>query len=615
MDKASPSEAKEILEDLKQKGPDVISQWRGRGQTGVKTPDEFYADMQKPVASQAHEFFKGMREEQEKLAKQEIKESECKFEIAPGSKIILIDPKTNKWKWATVNNAKEFLAWEDKSKGAVKLIENLRQAKVNDFLNKKKKTKEDFFSGSGDGVDSASFGPPSPQQTSGYEIKHEYTPLLGTPFFKQMYLYDRLLMHSKTFWYKNYSGPAKLIINIIRNFVIGEGFSISCDDDKAVKAWEAYEKRGQIQEKVRVWCDEATFDGNLMIEKKFRPDGIVHESIDTSTIWEIVTDPENISDVKYYHQQYPTQWQLFGTKDAPITKYIIRQIPPDLVHHIKFNVTSWEKFGRSELLAALLYLKYFDDYIGFKLQRTKSEAAYFWDVLVKGDQGAINEYIQSTISLVDITPGSENVHNEAIERKAVMPSLSHTGSDDVAKWILSYIFMSVGIPTSYAGTLESTGSSRASALVSTEPVTKAMEEKRNKIEDLLHRIWEDVMVDAGLDPETDVEFNFPELIVEDRSKKIQDLVTAHNNLVISHQTMSEIMAKELNISTYDYDDEQKEISDENINNPLLLKIIDAEDGIQSDGEGQDLTGDGKGAENQGRTFDRDKARDDNTTPL
>src|SRR5208337_2188589 len=127
--------------------------------------------------------------------------------------------------------------------------------------------------------------------------------LLGTPFFKQMYLYDRLLMHSKTFWYKNYSGPAKLIINIIRNFVIGEGFSVSISDKKAEAAWEAYEKRSNIHEKVGVWCDEAVFDGNLMIEKKFRPDGIVHESIDVSTIWEIVTDPENISDVKYYHQQ------------------------------------------------------------------------------------------------------------------------------------------------------------------------------------------------------------------------------------------------------------------------------------------------------------------------
>lgn len=606
------TESKEILEDLVKKGPQAVSQW-AKGKDDIVSPDKFFESLQKPVESRAHEFFKGMREDADKIAKGEIKAEDSKFQIAEGSKILLVDPKTSKWKWATVNNSKEFLEWEKKGEAAPKLLEGLREGRMrNYFKNLKAKTKEDFFGG-GDGVDSASFDPPSPQQTSGYEVKHEYTPLLGTPFFKQMYLYDRLLMHSKAFWYKNYSGPAKLAMNIFRNFVIGEGFSVSIDDDKCREAWEAYEKRSNIHDKLPVWHDEAFFDGNLMIEKKFTPAGVIHESVDVSTIWEIVTDPENISDIKYYHQQYPTQWQLFATKTAPITKYIIRQIPPDLIRHIKYNCTSWEKFGRSEMLAALLYLKYFDDYIGFKLQRTKSEAAYFWDVLVKGDSNAVNAYIQQTLSLVDITPGSENVHNEAIERKAVMPSLSHVGSDDVAKWILSYIAMSFGIPASYYGTLESTGGSRASALVSTEPVTKAMEERRLKFENLLHGIFEDVMIDAGLDPDADREFNFPELIVEDRSKKIQDLIMAHDKLVISHQTMSEIMAKELNVTTYDYDDEQKQIEDENLKNPLLLQIVKADSGVQDGGPGgddQDLTGDGKGAENQGRTLDRDAIRDE-----
>lgn len=591
-----PNKYDQLLEDVKKKGPAAISQWRNSHAANVDilTPDEFFKKLNGAVQSPAAKFF------------QDVKEG--KATVDPRSTIVEYCLKTNEWRFRKVKNTPDLVKLMEQSKSAEKEMGRLREARMQQFLRKKKliearkRNKEDSFDPlfDLDGSDATVTNTTS----DGYEIKHEYTPLLGTPFFKQMYLYDMLLMHSKTFWYKNYSGPAKLCMQIYRNFVIGEGFSITCDDDKAVKAWEAYEERSQIHEKIGTWHDEAFFAGELMLEKKFTPAGMVHESIDVSTIWEIVTDPENISDIKYYHQQYPTQYQIYGTKDTPISKYVIRQIPPELVHHIKFNVTSWEKRGRSDLLAALLYLKYFDDYIGFKLQRTKAEAAYFWDVVIKGDASDVANYISTTQSIVDVAPGSENVHNEAVDRKTIMPSLSHVGSDDVAKWILSYIFMSQGIPTSYAGTLESVGSSRANALVSTEPVTKLMEERRKKFEWMLHRIWKDVMIDAGLDPETEVEFNFPELTVEDRSKKLADVYLAFTEQTISHETASNIVAQELNITTYDYEKEQEKIKEELAANPSLLN---PEMGLTQDGKPDDTTG--------SHAFDRDSARDDNTQPL
>ena len=600
--------ANQVYESLKEEAEKIIPKdvWRNAGgpQIDLMTPEEFYKSLNKPVDSRAHKFF------------EQIKEGDQSVAVHPSSKIVVVDPETNKWKWEKVNSASHLKSLMEQSKDADDKLRRMREARVYAFMQKrknanKKKNREDFFGGSSDETI-----PTNPNNLTGYEIKHEFTPLLGTPFFKQMYLYDYLLMHSKVFWYKNYSGPAKLIINIFRNFVIGEGFSVTCDDDKAMEAWERYEERSQIHEKLPVWFDELCYAGELMLEKKPRPDGIVHASIDPSTIWEIVTDPENIEDIKYYHQQYPTQYQLFSAPGAPITEYVLRQLPPELVHHVKLNVTSQEKRGRSDLLAALLYLKYFDDYIGFKLQRTKAEAAYFWDVVVKGDLNAVNAYINQTQSTVDVPPGSENVHNEAIERKPIMPSLSHSGTDEVAKWILSYIFMSVGIPTSYAGTLESTGASRASALVSTEPVTKMMEERRHKIEWLLHNIWQDVMIDEGLDPDTDVEFNFPELIVEDRSKKIEDVINCHRQKVVSHQTMCEILAKEMNITTYNYDDEQKKIQEELLADPDLLDpevAFDAKVQAAAGGNEQDLTDKGDDSEIKAdRSLDRNKVRDQNT---
>ena len=593
MSKVKPTDKdyKALFEDMSKQGPKAVAKWKENYSDGIMTPEEFFKELDKPVESKAWRFFK------------DVEEGKSNIEVDESSRFILYELNTGKWKWTKVKNKEELKTLMEQSAKAPEVMARLREAKTLEYLRKRSSFKEDQSGGYG--WDSDSVLPPQSNQ-SGYEIKHEYTPLMGTPFFKQLYLYDMLLMHSKTFWYKNYSGPAKLILSLYRSFVIGKGFGATIKDPKAEKAWKAYEERSGIHEKLPVWHDELMFAGELMLEKKMRREGLTHESIDPSTVWDIITDPENISDVKYYHQQYPTQYQLFSAPGAPITKYIIRHIPPELVHHIKINVTSWEKRGRSDLLAALLYLKYFDDYVGFKLQRTKGETAYFWDVTIKGDASDVSSYITTTQSIVDVNPGSENVHNEAVTRQPMAPSMSHTGSDEVAKWILAYIGMSALIPSSYFGTFETAGSSRASALVSTEPIIKVMEERRAKLEDLLHRIWEDVMIDAGLDPKSDVEFNFPELVVEDRSKKLEDLKFALDEKIITHKRFSEIAAKELNISTYDYEEEQEMIGKEQVTNPNLL---DMDTGLDlTDGETGDET---KG----GHAFDRDSAKKDNTTEL
>lgn len=573
-------ELEEMLDKVKSQGMKAVGLWR-QSHTDILTPEEFYDKLFKPVNSKAAEFFTSLTQEGNKT------------EIDPSSRLVVYDLKTNHWKWQKIANKEELLKAVKASEGAAGKIQNLREQKTTEYLAKQRKAKE--FS------DGSATVPSNNNNISGYEIKHEYTPLLGTPFFKQMYLYDYLLMHSKTFWYKNYSGPAKLIISIFHSFILGDGFSETIDDEKAKKAWIAYKERTHLDEKVGVWLEELLMSGEIMLEKKLRPDGICHVSIDPSTVWEIVTDPENIEDIKYYHQQYPTQYQMYGDKNTPMSKYILRQIPPELVHHKKINVTTWEKRGRSELLAALLYLKYFDDYIGFKLQRTKAEAAYFWDVMIKGDAADVANYISTTQSMVDVAPGSENVHNEAVSRTPIQPSLSHVGSDDVAKWIISYIGMSVGLPASYFGTFEQQGASRASALVATEPVTKLMERRRSLIEGLLGDIFKDVMIAEGCDPKTKVEFNFPELIVEDRSKKLQDMVLAYEKGIISHKTMSDVVAKELNITSYDYDEEMAEIEKFELDSANLT---------DPEPDDSDLTKKKTDDDTKGGTgFDREKARD------
>lgn len=522
-------------------------------------PTSFFDKISKPVESRLYNWIKEVESSQEEM-----------LDLNGSSKIVEVDVVTGKWRWRDIKSTKELREVLKTSEKSYSAFMKLRENNLKRYLSKR--AKEDDYGGYGFADDSYASG----GSLGSFPNRSEFTPLIGTPFFKQLYLQDYWEMHSKCFWYSNYSGIAKFIVDVTRNFVMGRGFSVSFKDQKAQDAWNRYEERSNIQEESRNWCDELTKFGENMLMKTFTPNGILHKSFDPSTIWEIVTDPENISDVKYYHQQYSTQYQLFSATGAPITKYIIKQLPPELVHHTKINVTSYEKRGRSDLLSPLLYFKYYEDYTQAKLIRAKNEAAFIWDVSIDGSDEDVQAYISSTQSIVDVPPGSENVHNKAITRTALSPTFGKAGADQIAQDILSYVAMSVTIPVTYFGTSATAGGTKAGALVSTEPVAKKMAERQLKMEHLIRRVVKDVLYDAGLDSNQEFEVNFPELMEEDRTAKIQDLVVAKQEGVISHRRMSEMISKEMRITKYDYESEQSDIEGE-ARNPNMFDIPDDQD--------------------------------------
>lgn len=561
----------------KQKVVDLIRESK-EAQVKLLDPETFYKQMNTPNHSRVHEFL------------QKVEEGKSDLKISENHLSYVMEYSTteeNRQRFRKFNSIEQLKDIVSTAKGSTQKFISLKEQALFKAVNKFK-GKEDFF----DSTDSTA------SATSSFPVRVEYSPILGSPFFKQLYLYDYLLMHSKAFWYRNYSGIAKAIVDMTRNFVIGKGFSVSIEDDKANDAWKRYEDRSKIHDKIRLWCDEATTFGELMIKKVMGPQGLDHITVDPSTIWEIVTDPQNITDVKYYHQQYNTQYQIYTDGVVPSSEYVVQQIPPQLMRHYKLNVSSYEKRGRSDLLAPMLYMKYFEDYMTSDLIRKKNESAFIWDVEIDGSDEDVAAYINQTSSIVDVPPGSENVHNKAIKRTPLSPQFSARSPEDTAKTIVAYIAMSTSLPAEYlafAGSM-----SKASALVKTEPATKKMEERRLYLENILRDIFKDVMISEGLDPMTRVEFNFPEIIEEDRTSKITDVYTARDMGSFTHRRASEIVAKELNVTNYDFDKEMEKIEEEKKANDMFL-------------DPGPLTQDKNIDDTKGnRNFDRSAARDQNT---
>lgn len=568
---------KDRAEALKKPGMKSLVRRSHEHQVQILNPTDFFAKINRPIESKLASFM-----EQVKTTSEEM------LDTVGRSKIVEVDPISGKWRWREITSTaqlKEAIEQSEKSYGKfMKLQESSMLRRLG----------EDW---SGMGFDGSSQG------MSSFPARPEFTPLISSPFYKQLYLYDYWEMHSKCFWFKNYSAIGKMVVDMTRNFVLSKGFTVTFDNVKAEEAWKKYEDYSGIQEAARNWCDELTTFGEIMIKKSFSPMGIMHKAIDPSTVWEIVTDPENIGDIRYYHQQYNTQYQIFGDAKTPLSKYVINQIPPGLIFHEKVNVTSFEKRGRSDLLSVLLYFKYYEDYMQSRLIRAKNESAFIWDVTIKGSDEDVQAYISGTESMADVPPGSENVHNEAIERKPLSPNLGAQSQDMIAQDILSYVAMGTMIPVNYMGTFGTGGSTKAGAVVATEPVAKKMLERQLKLENVIRKIVKEVLRSNNINPEgIHFEVTFPDILEGDRSAKIQDTIVAHQQKIISHKTMSGIIAKELRYNSYDYAKEQDQIAEEDKKNSASLGFPDV----------PGLTPEDQDAESRSSAIDKHDVRQDNT---
>ncbi len=392
----------------------------------------------------------------------------------------------------------------------------------------------------------------------------EYAPTYGGPFNKQLYLADYLRMHALAFEAKNHNPVAKRIIDLLSQYSFGRRFKVRIQDKRKKKVWDDFEKENNIIHRCsEFWIREYLTYGELMLNKSN------WQSIDPSTVWDIITDPDDITNVYYYYQSYPTAFQTFtgyrvrgepGSEKQPGMKYIVRQIPASQVIHIKGNVVSQEKRGRSILFPILGWLKRIKDLYSAEVQRAQLGATFLWDDTVSGSDADVQAYAAKFASMP--LQMSVYIHNEAVKRQA-MPALdtgNGRGSAGVGEEILAFIATAIGIPKDFFNIMATGGGNRATALVGAEPFEKVVEDLQAKFENLLLSIAEDVIEDAGMEYETgDIEFIFPSVTKDTTTETLKNVATMEEMQYIAHETAAQMAAAEMNITGYDYDDEQEKI--------------------------------------------------------
>lgn len=412
--------------------------------------------------------------------------------------------------------------------------------------------------------------------TSGNLIGNDYTPLLGGPFHKQLYLHDMLRMFALAFHASNHDPIARALLNITVDFTLGRGYRVDSKNKKALAVWRAFERVNKLPELMRFIAHGLARDGEVLpwwlpqgqqfVEWQLKADQLPPDVaiprvklIDPSTCWEVITYPEDIDRVIAYQLVYPTQYNLYTAKDGTdgenvrTMKFIMQQVPASQVMHFRVNRAPNEKRGRSDLYPIFGYLKRLRDAVEYSVVAMSKAAAWAIDTTIDGSVTDVQNYVADQKTQRSIAPaGSEFVHSPKIKREYLSnQATSQGGSVSAFEWCLNMICAAMGIPVSYLGTHLSGGQTKASALVGTEPVTKKFEARQLVYEDILRSMWTRLMDHFGIQ-DAECEISFPELISQDRSAKIKDLITAQEVDAIDHEYMCTQIAQELGYTSYDY---------------------------------------------------------------
>src|SRR5258707_1731044 len=331
-------------------------------------------------------------------------------------------------------------------------------------------------------------------------LNTEFVPLMNGPFYKQLYIYDYLYMHARAFQLVNHNALAAAAVKQLTRFTLGRGVSFHIKNEEARDVWDEFWERNNMRVRLRQMARDLTWQGELMLRYYEKQRGYMTMRVaDPSTCWEIVTDPEDIDHVYYYHLHWPAPYQIYGTGKIPVTRYIVQQVPPTNMQHLKINASSMEKRGRSDLLPGMAWLKRFDDYYNGETLKKVLEANLVWTVKIKGDQSYVDAF-QTNSQLTQLPPpGGIWIENEAVDLQATSAQMSTSrGAIGIGGEIASIVATSLNLPAEYFNIGGgSGGSARATALVRTDPAVKTIEDRQQQLRETIEEMY-DRVVSAAL---------------------------------------------------------------------------------------------------------------------
>jgi len=294
----------------------------------------------------------------------------------------------------------------------------------------------------------------------------------------------------------------------------------------------------------RKLSDKLLIDGEVFFALFLGPDGEVKiRTIDPLEITEIITDPDDKEDVRFYKREWTdtnggghtdfyrstTNIKNIATQDSG---RISRQKTEDaLIYHLTYNTITQR--GNPLLLPALIWIKYYTKFMASRIAVMLALAKFAWKTKVAGGQTSVDA-IKAKTHGQSTAAGSVLLENLGSDTTPIKADTGAGQAYQDGRQIKLMIAAAVGIPEQYFGDI-SIGN-LATAKTVELPMMKMFQSYQKVWEDTYKDINEIVFTHNNIPEDKQyVDMDFPKIAPE-------DILAAAQAMVSILQAMPELAA-------------------------------------------------------------------------
>ena len=283
---------------------------------------------------------------------------------------------------------------------------------------------------------------------------------------------------------------------------------------------EALSARGQRKSSDKLLVDGEIFFA-IFLGAKDEPAKI--RLINPLEITEIISDPDDIDDVRYYHRSWAdrqgkTHDDIYrdttNIKDEPAMNSAgktVKRTEDALIYHLGYNTTGQR--GNPLLLPALDWMKWYRRFLASRVAIMLALARFAWHTKVSGGQTAVDA-IKAYTHEQEVKAGSHLLENLGSDTQPIKTDSGARNAYDDGRMLKLQVCAAVGIPEQYFGDI-SIGN-LATAKTVELPMLKMFQSYQKVWEDTYRDINEVILENSNIPPDNwYVDMDFPPIAPED----------------------------------------------------------------------------------------------------
>lgn len=348
-------------------------------------------------------------------------------------------------------------------------------------------------------------------------------------------------------------------IRLMTDYSFGPGLSWNTEDEGAKEAlslfWDSpqnYTVLSPIGQ--RKSSDKLLVDGELFLALFLGSGGqVTIRRIDPLEITEIICNPDDLDDVRYYKRDWSTAQGIPKTayycsisnkKNIAAPDYIGKSITATedaLVYHVPINDLCGQR-GNSYLLPALQWIELYRKFLASRVAIMLALARFAWKVKVQGGSQAVAS-AKATYNEKEVPAGSMAIENMGADLQPIRTDSGASQAYQDGRMLKLQVSAAVGWPEQYFGDI-SIGN-LATAKTVELPVMKMCQSYQTLWHGVFDRISNLVLEHADItEDKRYVDLDFPDITPEDAAAlalAIQQMTTTFPEFTSSKDVMQKAL--------------------------------------------------------------------------